>query len=122
MDTMVKISLAERMMQYLEENHRGEANLITGNRLARILGTSEVQIRFAVNHLRSTGDIRIGSTAKVKNMTGGYYWIMTREECLKTIAQLRGRISGIYNAARGLERFMEKTWPTKHHPIQMDFL
>lgn len=90
------------LMFWLTTYAKGIKKAITSKELEEKLDLSGVQIREAVNRLRSRGEL-VGSISNKKDQTGGYFICMTPEEVHVTLKHLKARTCGIYNAIRGME-------------------
>ena len=90
------------LMFWLTTYAKGIKKAITSKELEETLGLSGVQIREAVNRLRSRGEL-VGSVSNKKDQTGGYFLCMTPDEAYITLRHMKARISGIHNAIRGME-------------------
>jgi|GEM_PF-5062649 len=92
----------KELMFWLTTYAKGIKKAITSKELEEQLGLSGVQIREAVNRLRSRGEL-VGSISNKKDQTGGYFLCTTPDEAHITLRHLKARTCGIYNAIRGME-------------------
>lgn len=90
----------EPITRYIMTHSKGKNQPICGNQIASAFGISGIAVRRMVNDARCKGN-PICSNGK------GYYIASDRDEVIRTINSLSGRIIGMNNAKAGLERFLE---------------
>lgn len=86
----------DALKEYLYHNCPGRGKTISGERLRRVLHTSENELRKAVNRLRREG-------VPIASDQHGYYYAKTAGEAYATIRSLEKMRAGLDAAITGLE-------------------
>ena len=87
----------ELITEYIRKCSDGRNNPVCSKTIATAFGVPTTMVRKMINDARSKGD-------PICSCSSGYYTTNDRDEIMKTIASIRGRIAGMNRAISGLEQ------------------
>ena len=90
-----EMTLEEKILSYLKQNHTGRERAVCSKDLERIFSMSGRTVRAKVNHLRQGGK-------PVCSSQNGYYYAGCQEDINQTIRWLNDLVTGVSNARTGL--------------------
>ena len=99
------MTIKEKLMDYLIENHIGAENAVNGGKLSAACGVSNRVLRNAINELRAEEE-------PICSNSSGYFYASSASEVAVTMAHLASRSREMIKAREGLNR------AKSHFPIE----